>query len=123
MPVKLQIIQASVVSLLPALNTIMISLFWDLSTFCSFSERDSFLGLEQAMLSVEAGRKLGCIDLVLCHGGVCIHNQKVPQPRVLVSYLLSFCQLLFVCFVDSFLTESYLETLVFPFGMIRMVIW
>lgn len=102
------------VSLLPALNTIVISLFWDLSTFCSFSEKDSFLGLQQAMLSVEVGHKLGFIDLVLCHGGVCILNQKVsPAPCPLVSCLLSFCQLLFVCFADSFFTQSYLETLFF----------
>lgn len=68
MPVKLQIIQASAV--LPALNIMVISLFWDLSTFCSFSEKDSFLGLQQAVLGIETGHEQGFGDLVLCHGGV-----------------------------------------------------
>lgn len=123
MTVKLQIIQASVVSLLPALNTILISLFWDLSSSCSFSEKDSFLGLQQALLGVETGHELGFIDLLLCHGGVCILNQKVPPaPCPLLSGLLNFCQLFFVCLADSFFTRSYLKT-VFPFGMICMVIY
>lgn len=82
MPVKLQIIQASVV--LPALNTMVISLFWDLSTFCSFNEKDSFLGLQQAVLGIETGHEQRFGYLVLCHGGVWILNQKSPQPHVLL---------------------------------------
>lgn len=114
MPVKLQIIQASVVSRLATLNTIVISLFWDLSTFCSFSEKDSFLGLQQAMLGIETGHELGFIDLLLCHGAVWILNQKVPPALYpLVSCLLNFCQLLFICFADSFFPQSYLKILVF----------
>lgn len=50
MPVKLQIFQASVISLLTALNTIVIALFLGSSTLCSFRGKDSFLGLQQAML-------------------------------------------------------------------------
>lgn len=114
MPVKLQIIQASGVSLLPALNTIVISLFWGLSTFCSFSEKDFFLGLQHAVLGAETGPELGFIDLLLCPGGVCILNQKVPPALCpLVSCLVHFYQLLFICFADSFFTQSYLKTLVF----------
>jgi len=55
MPVKLQIIQASLISLLTALNAIVISLFMGFSTFCSSREKDSFLGLQQAMLGLRQG--------------------------------------------------------------------
>lgn len=90
MLVKLQIIQASVVLLLPALNTTVISLFWDLSAFCSFSEKNSFLGLQQAMLGIETRHELGFIDLVLCHGGVWICNQKSPPTSCPLVSCLTF---------------------------------
>lgn len=119
MPVKLQIIQASVISLLTALNTIVISLFLGLSTFCCLRE-GFLLGLQQATLGGWGHRLI----VLLCHGGVCILNHMVlPVLCPLVSCLVSFCQSLFLCFADSYFTQSYLKTIPLFFLLVWSAWW
>lgn len=108
------------ISLFTALNTVVISSFPGSSTFCCCREKDSFLGLQQAVLRAEAGLKLLFMDVLLCRGGICILNPVLCPPLSCLGAFTSSCFCALLTVFPTKVLENFSSA--FPFGMVCMVI-